>query len=287
MKLFDLLQDTKFKNKKVLFKLLSHYLGVGKEDLIKLYDKNLSQELVVKIEQDYFAFEKDKKPLEYILGYVKFFDKKFLVDERVLIPRPETEYMIQAIKEFGQDLKGKINILDVGTGCGVLGISAFFALSENKNLQIHQVVLSDISAGALKVAEQNINNLIPFHHRIKFKLIQSDLLENIDDDLFGLPTLLVANLPYIPDEVFENNVEENVKKREPSIAFLGGQDGLNLYKRLFNQLLEKNVSLKNITMFLEMMDWQVDRLSPLYPMIKFEKVKTFHFNIKIVKATFI
>ncbi len=282
MKVFDILKSGKYKNKKVLEKLLQYHLNFTKEQLIKNYDINLESEIVDKIEKDYFDFERNKKPLEYIFWYVEFFGDKFFVDERVLIPRPETEYMIEAIKEFWKNLiVDKINLIDIGTWCGVLGISAFKILSK-QDVIVDQIVLTDISKDALDVAKINVDNLIEKKDQFKFKLIQSDLLSSIDDSVFHLPTILIANLPYIPNKIFEENVEENVKKREPSIAFLGGEDGLDLYRKMLNQIVEKD--LRNIIMFLEMMDWQANKLSQFYPQFNFEKIKTFHFNIKIVKA---
>jgi methylase of polypeptide subunit release factors len=98
---------------------------------------------------------------------------------------------------------------------------------------------------------------------------------------------LVANLPYIPDETFDNNALENVQKREPRLAFVGGEDGLDLYRQMFEQLRTlclESFSL-NLTMFLEMMTRQVDILKAEFgDWLEFEEVKTFHFNIRIVKA---
>jgi len=266
MKIIDLLSDHNFKNKKVLEKLISYYLNIKKEDIFKNYDLQISDDKLNKIIAWYRQFVDKKKPLEYILGFVEFFWYKFFVDSRVLIPRPETEYIIQAVQDYWKNLKWKINILDVWTGCGVLGISSFLKLKDF--LDINKVVLSDISEEALEVAKINVDKLIWFEYKSKFQFVKSD--------------------PYIPDKVFEENVEDNVKKREPSLAFLGGEDWLNLYKRMFNQLLMLSDSkLNNIIMFLEMMDWQVNKLSKEFPQFKFEKVKTFHFNIKIVKGGYI
>jgi methylase of polypeptide subunit release factors len=90
-------------------------------------------------------------------------------------------------------------------------------------------------------------------------------------------------LPYIPEETFEQNVADNVKKREPKPAFVGGDDGLDYYRIMLDQLID--LYPKNLVMFLEMMTWQVDILRQLYDdKFIFEEVKTFHFNIRIVKA---
>jgi methylase of polypeptide subunit release factors len=98
---------------------------------------------------------------------------------------------------------------------------------------------------------------------------------------------LVANLPYIPDETFDTNALENVQKREPRLAFVGGNDGLDLYREMFHQI--KTFQLSSfpfpLTMFLEMMTRQVEILKAEFgERLIFEEVKTFHFNIRIVKA---
>lgn len=113
-----------------------------------------------------------------------------------------------------------------------------------------------------------------FVHGIPFGQIKEVLARNV---------ILVANLPYIPEETFELNAADNVKKREPKPAFVGGDDGLIYYRKMFEQLLE--LKLNNLNMFLEMMTWQVDVLRQEFgDRFEFEEVKTFHFNIRIVKA---
>ena len=106
----------------------------------------------------------------------------------------------------------------------------------------------------------------------------------------GNSVILVANLPYIPEETFDNNALETVQKREPRIAFVGGDDGLDLYRTMFHQIenhiQNKKLNPENLELFLEMMTWQVDILRKEFKNLTFEEVKTFHFNIRIVKTTF-
>lgn len=107
--------------------------------------------------------------------------------------------------------------------------------------------------------------------------------------------ILVANLPYIPNQLFDDNTDDTVKKREPRMAFIGGDDGLDLYRCMFDQLIETTISpynkegteevSRNLVLFLEMMTRQVDILRQKYKnYFSFEEVATFHFNIRIVKA---
>ncbi len=124
----------------------------------------------------------------------------------------------------------------------------------------------------------------------EMRMIQSDLcafLESYQEIIKEKNLILVANLPYIPDKTFEENAPSNVQKREPKLAFVGGDDGLDLYRKMFAQLQEHTKATKSLTLFLEMMTWQVEILRKEFgELMDFEEVKTFHFNIRIVKSSF-
>lgn len=264
-------------------------------------DKELSDELIQKVLVAYKSYVEDKKPLEFILGHVDFFGKEFFVNEATLIPRPETEYMITAATEYINSLKPKAwslkpNILlDIWTGCGVLWISV---LLQNPDY-FSEVVFSDYFENALEIAKKNYEKLIT-DYSWKVQFFHADLLDFLvhgtsekSSTLKGPPSfkikedhdnfVLVANLPYIPEDMFESNVADNVKKREPKPAFVWWDDWLDYYRKMFEQLFV--LEAKNLVMFLEMMTWQVDILRQEFgDKIEFEEVKTFHFNIRIVKA---
>ncbi len=287
MQLQALIQNPAYKKKFVLEKLLCHYLDKTRTELWTDAEQELSEELVKKIQEDYRAYEEDEKPLEYILGFVEFFGVRFWVNEHTLIPRPETEYMITAITEELQSREDSDHILlDIGTGSGVLWCSV---LLQNGG-KIREVFLADISADALYVANRNYNDLID-GSLYDTRIVQSDLcafLESYSGVIEGRKLIMTANLPYIPDQTFDENSPANVQKWEPRFAFVGGDDGLDLYRKMFAQLLELKDQVSDLVMFLEMMTWQVDILRKEYEgVIEFEEVKTFHFNIRIVKARFI
>lgn len=287
MQLQALIQNPAYKKKFVLEKLLCHYLDKTRTELWTDAEQELSEELVKKIQEDYRAYEEDEKPLEYILGFVEFFGVRFWVNEHTLIPRPETEYMITAITEELQSREDSDHILlDIGTGSGVLWCSV---LLQNEG-KIREVFLADISADALYVANRNYNDLID-GSLYDTRIVQSDLcafLESYSGVIEGRKLIMTANLPYIPDQTFDENSPANVQKWEPRFAFVGGDDGLDLYRKMFAQLLELKDQVSDLVMFLEMMTWQVDILRKEYEgMIEFDEVKTFHFNIRIVKARFI
>ena len=287
MQLQALIQNPAYKKKFVLEKLLCHYLDKTRTELWTDAEQELPEELVKKIQEDYRAYEEDEKPLEYILGFVEFFGMRFWVNEHTLIPRPETEYMITAITEELQSRQDSDHILlDIGTGSGVLWCSV---LLQNGG-KIKEVFLADISADALYVANRNYNDLID-GSLYDTRIVQSDLcafLESYSGIIEGRKLIMTANLPYIPDQTFDENSPANVQKWEPRFAFVGGDDGLDLYRKMFAQLLELKDQVSDLVMFLEMMTWQVDILRKEYEgVIEFEEVKTFHFNIRIVKARFI
>ena len=280
----------------VLQKFLCAFLQCSREELRTRTDEEVSDEIIQKVLVAYKSYVEDKKPLEYILGHVDFFGNEFFVNEATLIPRPETEYMISSVTEFIlqqeiQNTDQKNLLLDIWTGCWVLWISV---LLQNP-VYFSEAIFTDYFADALEIAKKNFETFTweIENDTLKVDFLQSDLLDflvqwttKLSRDL----TLLVANLPYIPEETFEANVSDNVKKREPKPAFVWWDDGLDYYKIMLDQILSlklKAWSMKpeNFVMFLEMMTWQVDVLRQLYDDdFVFEEVKTFHFNIRIVKT---
>lgn len=286
MQLQMLIQDPAFKKKFVLEKLLCHYLNITRTDLRTNAQQELSPEIEQRIRVDYRAYEEEDKPLEYLLGFVEFFGVKFMVNENTLVPRPETEYMITAITEAMHENHANDNILlDIWTGSWVLGCSVLLQNSD----KFREVFFADISVEALLVAKQNYDTLIDAS-KYDMRMLQSDLcafLESYQEIIKNKNLILTANLPYIPDKTFEENAPSNVQKREPKIAFVGGDDGLDLYRKMFSQLQGIKQEVKSLVMFLEMMTWQVEILrKEFWEYMEFEEVKTFHFNIRIVKARF-
>ncbi len=283
----DFFQNPHYEKKFILEKLMQEFTGLTREELRTNDQRELTTEQVQKIDKAYQDYVIEKKPLEYVVGHVDFFGNQFFVDENTLIPRPETEYMITAIQEFIQEQQEKITtLLDIGTWCGVLGISV---LLQNP-LYFKNIFFCDISEWALAVAQKNYKNLIHESYEPHFlKANLADFAHQFNHQE-GESVILVANLPYIPDETFDNNALETVQKREPRIAFVGGDDGLNLYRIMFQQIKEcveeGKIVKEKIVMFLEMMTWQVDILRKEFTDLQFEEVKTFHFNIRIVKTSF-
>ena len=299
MKLWELFWRADLKDKFVLEKFLCAFLSCSRESLWVDMDKELSDEVIQKVLAAYKSYVEDKRPLEFILWHVDFFWREFFVNESTLIPRPETEYMITAVKEYISE-KWKVKsekwrnlLLDIGTGCGVLGISV---LLQNP-WYFTQAVLTDYFENALEIAKKNYETykeeILSQNTTLHVDFFQSDLLKFIENWALRIENsniVLVANLPYIPEETFEMNAADNVKKWEPKPAFVWWSDGLDYYRIMFDQILSliENWKLKTenwFVMFLEMMTWQVDILRQEFgDKMVFEEVKTFHFNIRIVKA---
>jgi release factor glutamine methyltransferase len=163
------------------------------------------------------------EPVAYILGHKEFYGLDLVVDRRVLIPRAETELLVElalgALKSVSHP--GPL-VVDVGTGSGAI------ALAIARHAESARIIATDISADALAVAGLNARRL-NLAERVQF--IQSDLLYAIDQQA----DILVANLPYIPLGRFEELPRE-IRHFEPRPALVGGLDGLSIFARLLDQV---------------------------------------------------
>jgi len=171
------------------------------------------------------------EPLQYIEEYVPFYSISLKVDERCLIPRPETEFLIELIKD---NVKSPNKILDVGTGSGCIAImmKSLFPDSEVTGI--------DVSQDAIELAKENaiLNSL-------DVSFFESNLLENVKEKDHDL---VIANLPYIPTENL-NELDREVIDYEPLSALNGGVDGLEVISKLIKEIEDKQY--KNINLFLE------------------------------------
>lgn len=176
-------------------------------------------------------------PVAYLRGHKEFYGLDFQVNKHVLVPRPDTEALVEAVIGYisPDDL-----LLDIGTGSACIPISVL------KHVDGVEAIATDISGAALKVARLNAQRH-GVESRIQF--FQSDLLKNVDPVLFeGKEVVITANLPYVPKD-FQVNIET---KFEPQIALYGGEDGLDIYKKLLGQL----ELLQPKAMFFECFDFQ-------------------------------
>ncbi len=170
----------------------------------------------------------DREPAAYILGQCGFYGLDFYVDHHTLIPRPETELLVeQAVQlALGMQRPGKrVVIADIGTGCGAIAISLAMALPEAI------IYATDISVAALRVARMNCRR-----HAVngRVELLSGSLLE----PLSGRMDLIVANLPYVGDHELQN-LSPEITNFEPAIALAGGRSGLDKIQQLLEQMPAK------------------------------------------------
>ena len=226
--------------------VLANVLGVEKEYLIAHSEEEVEGGLW-DLFMAYLKKVKEGQPVAYILKEKEFYGLSFFVDNRVLVPRPETEQLVETVlsyleekygvkrgdREFESDAE-KFRILDVGTGSGNIAISLA------TNFQNLDAVALDVSDDAIDVARVNVNQ-----HGVedRVELYQSDLLDVIEEgEKFHV---IVANLPYIGTKT-NSDVDENVEKHEPGSALFAGEDGLDLYLKMFQQIKDKNVGYELI-----------------------------------------
>lgn len=261
MKIKDILE----KNNNDLIIALTYLLNTNKNLLFlnkeEALDEKVENELKIindKITEGY--------PLQYAIGKWNFYGLDLLVDKRALIPRYETEILVDLIINDNSNNK---KILDIGTGSGAI------SLALSKNLKDSKIIGVDISKNAIDLANENkiklnINN-------VEFK--ESDIFSNIDEKF----DIIVSNPPYINKEDFEKL--DNKLYYEPQNALYGGEDGLYFYKKIIKNA--KNFLNKNGKIYLEIGYDQKDSISNLLEEYGYKQIKSYKdFNDfdRIIKA---
>ena len=162
------------------------------------------------------------EPIQYITNSQEFMNLKFYVDNRVLIPQPDTEILVEnvisIVENTQKNCQKEIEILDLCTGSGIIGICL------KKNLQNVKVYVSDISEDALDVAKKN-----SIQNNVEISFIKSDLFDEINEKF----DIIVSNPPYIESNAIEGL--SNEVKNEPKIALDGGKDGLDFYRKIIKE----------------------------------------------------
>ena len=180
---------------------------------------------------------RQQEPWEYIRGYAYFRGERYIVNRNTLIPRIETEQLVDiAISLIKENSYSKVFDIGTGTGCIIISLAKEIDNRENRI----SFIATDISTHALDIAKQNASNLKVKNINFKFEnLINKSWLSN--------ESLIIANLPYIPSKMYQE-LEPSVKDYEPKIALEGGRDGLSYYKKLFS-IIEK--SEKEVDLLIE------------------------------------
>ncbi|MDD5289654.1 MAG: peptide chain release factor N(5)-glutamine methyltransferase [Patescibacteria group bacterium] len=262
----------------------------------------------------FIARRSKNEPVAYILGQKEFFGLDFWVNKNVLIPRPETEMMVEEVinqltinnkqsRVLGTK-KQKIIIIDVGTGSGCLIISILKNLLVANCWLLIDAVATDISERALAVAKKNAR-LHGLTKKIRF--IKSDLLNFLlssrgpiksdrwDLEIPSAPSglqndmkiIVTANLPYLPEKIYRRNYQG--LKFEPRTALVAKNNGLFLYEKLLKQIKQLTINNKQLTIFLEILPFQKPLLEKLIKKhlpkanVKFKKDLAKKWRVAVIK----
>jgi release factor glutamine methyltransferase len=223
--------------------LLRHVLNITRPQLYQ----GLDAELGKADEDSYFqliARRRQGEPSAYITGHREFYGHDFYVDHNVLIPRPESELLVEKALEIARS-RNIGTMVDVGTGCGAIAISLA------KNITGIKIYATDISLPALKVAESNCRR---HHVDERIELLHGDMLEPVP----GPIDLIIANLPYVRKSEIPDSGPLSF---EPALALDGGRDGITMINALYNQALSKMSHVG--CMLLEIGEGQADAVTDI------------------------
>jgi release factor glutamine methyltransferase len=237
--------------------LLMEITGLNKVQLLTKDDFILNESMIKKF-KDFFEKRSNHMPVSYITNHCEFMSLDFYVDQNVLIPRQDTETLVETAIDYIKKYNVK-NILEIGTGSGCIPVSLAYYV---KGLNITSV---DISKEALKIAKKNATK-----NNVDITFIQSDLFKNLNKNIKY--DLIISNPPYIKPSVIKT-LEASVKHYEPIIALDGYEDGLYFYKNIITHSLEF-LKLYGIILFEIGYDQKDDVIQLLKPNFK---------NIKSIK----
>ena len=215
--------------------LICHALSCSLEIFLLDTEKEISL-LVKKNIFKLISRRANGEPFAYITNSISFYKSNFYINNKVLIPRPETEELIEKVLKNISNKNKNINILDIGTGSGVILASLLQELPNSSGIG------TDISIDALKVAKINLTNLNIFS---RAKLVNTNWSQGIKTNIFDIVT---CNPPYI-DNKYIKNLPKEVKEYEPLIALKGGKNGLDSFRSFLPQA--RNVMKINALLALE------------------------------------
>ena len=195
--------------------LLSKTLNISREEILTNLDQKIDKKNI-SVFKTYLLRRSKNEPIAYILKEKEFWSKKFYVNKDTLIPRPETELLVAELLKIFKEKK--ISILDIGTGSGCIIISLLIGLKQSIGTGI------DISKNAISISKKNA---LKFKLSKKIKFLNKPL-ENLSGKKFDL---IVSNPPYIKRKDIKN-LSEDIKRYEPRMALDGGNDGLDLIKKV-------------------------------------------------------
>ncbi len=212
--------------------LIAHVLECSRLDLYLKYDKPLAEKNLSNIKK-LIKGRASHYPIQYLLGSTEFYGISFFVEEGVLIPRPETEILVDAVISYiKESSQNTWSLLDIGTGSGNIPASISNSFKDTEN-DIH-IVATDISEKALQLAKKNIDNL-----KIEnISLLHSDIFNKVKDTY----DCIISNPPYISDKEF-GDLPKEIKDHEPKEALYANENGLEFYDKILQnagKYLKKN-----------------------------------------------
>ena len=215
-----ILKLEKISSPKLKARLLLQYVLKKPRQYLIVYDNQKLTELQEKEYLKYIELLKQGEPIEHITHQKEFMKLNFYVDENVLIPRQDTEVLVEEVIKIAKKINAK-KILDLCTGSGAIAVSLA------KYLENVQLTALDISGKALDIAISNAKNN---HVQEKITFVESNLFEDLAQEKYDI---IVSNPPYLKRKEIENLDME--VRREPKIALDGGEDGLDFYKKIIDK----------------------------------------------------
>ena len=198
--------------------LLAELLHKNPLELLNYLSYQVDEKTMTLYKKAVLALE-NGKPLQYVLGNVNFYGNNFYINENVLIPRFETEELVENVTEYAKKFFTEpVDLIDLGCGSGVIGLTL------EKKISTNSVDLIDISEKALEVTNINCGKM-----NSKANLVLSDMFKNINKKY----DIIVSNPPYIKTT---EEIEKIVKDNEPHLALYAGVDGLDCYRKILNDI---------------------------------------------------
>ena len=206
--------------------LLSHVLGLKRIELYTQYDTVVGRQELHKL-RELVRRAGQNEPIAYLVGKTEFYSMELNVTPECMIPRPETELLVQRAIEFLRTRTGSQLVCDLCTGSGCIAVAIA------KNFPNAQIIATDICDAALAVAATNVEK---YNLQDKIKLLSGDLFDPIIPQLdVGKFDLIVCNPPYVSSGEYEK-LEQNVRDYEPRLALFAGDDGLDIYRRIIDKV---------------------------------------------------
>jgi len=206
--------------------LLSHVLAMKRIEVYTQFDKTVTKQQLDKL-HDLVKRAGQNEPIRYLIGKTEFYSLELNVTADCMIPRPETELLVERAVEFLRTRAGTQYVCDLCTGCGCIAIAIA------RNHPDANIIATDISDAALNIAAKNVEK-----HKLqdRIELLRGDLFDPIMPQLdVSKFDLIVCNPPYITAAEF-GSLDKNIKAFEPRIALYGGEDGLDVYRRIVERV---------------------------------------------------